>query len=36
MPSLIMAAEHYNRLSRLVEAGQEVELEIEVEARFYD
>ncbi|MFL6200881.1 MAG: M20/M25/M40 family metallo-hydrolase [Thermoanaerobaculia bacterium] len=36
VPSLVMAAEHYNRLYRLAEAGQEVELEIEVEARFHD
>jgi hypothetical protein len=36
VPSLVMTAEHYNRLRRLVEAGQEVELEIEVEARFHD
>ncbi|HWN44371.1 MAG TPA: M20/M25/M40 family metallo-hydrolase [Thermoanaerobaculia bacterium] len=36
VPSLVMAAEHYKRLRRLVEAGQEVELEIEVEARFHD
>jgi hypothetical protein len=36
VPSLAMAAEHYNRLRRLVEAGQEVELEIEIEARFHD
>ncbi len=36
VPSMTMAAEHYNRLRRLVEAGQEVELEIEVEARYHD
>jgi len=36
VPSMTMAAEHYNRLHRLVEAGQEVELEIEVEARYHD
>jgi hypothetical protein len=36
VPSLVMAAEHYNRLTRMVEAGEEVELEIEVEARFHD
>lgn len=36
VPSLTMAAEHYNRLRRLVEAGEEVELEIEVESRYHD
>ncbi|MFL6200880.1 MAG: M20/M25/M40 family metallo-hydrolase [Thermoanaerobaculia bacterium] len=36
VPSLVMAAEQYNRIRRLAEAGQEVELEIEVEARFHD
>ena len=36
VPSLVMAAEHYGRLRRLAQAGQEVELEIEVEARFHD
>lgn len=36
VPSMTMAAEHYNRLHRLVEAGQEVELEVELEARFHD
>ena len=36
VPSVVVAAEQYNRLRRLVEAGQEVELEIEIEARFHD
>jgi carboxypeptidase Q len=36
VPALAMAAEHYNRLRRLVDAGTEVELEIEVASRFYD
>lgn len=36
VPALVMAAEHYNRLHRLAKQGQEVELEIEVEARFHD
>jgi carboxypeptidase Q len=36
VPTVVVAAEQYNRLRRLVEAGQEVELEIEVEARFHD
>jgi carboxypeptidase Q len=36
VPALSMAAEHYNRLHRLVSAGQEVELEIDVEARFHE
>ncbi len=36
VPTVVVAAEQYNRLRRLVEAGQEVELEIEVEAQFHD
>jgi carboxypeptidase Q len=36
VPSVVLAAESYNRIRRLVEAGREVELEIEVEARFHD
>jgi hypothetical protein len=35
-PALVMAAEHYNRLSRLMEDKQEVELEIDVQATFHD
>jgi hypothetical protein len=35
-PGLVMAAEHYDWLVRLLERGDEVELEIDVEARFYD
>lgn len=36
VPSLVVAAEHFNRVRRLVDAGQEVELEIEVAARFHE
>jgi hypothetical protein len=35
-PGLVMAAEHYDWLVRLLDLGDEVELEIDVEARFYD
>ena len=35
-PVLVMASEHYNRLARLSELGRDVELEIDVSARFYD
>lgn len=34
--ALVVAPETYNHLLRLVEKGQEVELEVEVEARFHD
>ncbi|HET8646280.1 MAG TPA: M20/M25/M40 family metallo-hydrolase, partial [Vicinamibacteria bacterium] len=34
--ALVMAAEHYNRLARLLDAKQEVELEIDVQATFHD
>jgi carboxypeptidase Q len=36
VPSLVMAAEQYNRLHRMVSGGKEVELEVEVAARFHD
>lgn len=36
VPSLVMAAEHYDRLLRLLDAGHEVELVVDVGARFYD
>ncbi len=36
VPALVMAAEHYNRVHRMVMSGQEVEMEVEVEARFFD
>jgi hypothetical protein len=35
-PALVMAAEHYNRLARLVERGTPVTLEVDVRARFLD
>jgi hypothetical protein len=37
VPSLVMAAEHYNQILRLLEdGGKPVELEIDVAARFHD
>jgi carboxypeptidase Q len=36
VPVLVMEAEQYNRLHRMVSGGKEAELEIEVEARFHD
>lgn len=36
VPVLVMAAEHYNRLSRLLDLKLAVELEIDVKARFHD
>ena len=36
LPGVTMAAEHYNHLVRLLDDGQEVELEIDVAARFHD
>jgi hypothetical protein len=35
-PSLVMSAEQYNRLVRLVEANEPVELELDVRVNFYD
>jgi carboxypeptidase Q len=36
VPGLVMAAEHYNRVARLLEHGTEVDLEISVTARFHE
>jgi hypothetical protein len=36
VPALVMAAEHYNRVLRLVEKKQDVELELDVKATFHD
>lgn len=36
VPALVMMAEHYNQLLRLVDEGGKVELEIDVPARFLD
>ena len=36
VPSLVMAAEPYNQILRLLDAGKPVELEIDVKARFDD
>ena len=35
LPAITMATEQYNRLVRLAEAGDEVEIEVEIEARFH-
>ena len=36
VPALVMAAEQYNRLARLVDRGIDVELEVDVRTRFHD
>jgi carboxypeptidase Q len=36
VPALVMLTEHYNRLVRLLDRGLDVELEIDVSARFHD
>lgn len=36
VPAVVLAPEHYGRLSRLVDAKQNVELEIDVRARFHE
>jgi carboxypeptidase Q len=36
VPALVMAAEQYNRLARLVDRGLDVELELDVRTRFHD
>jgi carboxypeptidase Q len=36
VPQLVMAAEPYHRILRLLDKGQTVELELDIEARFHD
>lgn len=36
VPALVMAIEHYGRIARLLEQKKDVELELDVKARFYD
>ncbi len=36
VPGLVMAAEHYNRIARLLEHGAKVQLQISVAARFWE
>jgi len=36
VPALVVAAEQYNRLARLVDSGKDVEVEVDVRARFHD
>ena len=36
VPGLVMSFEHFNRVTRALDAGQTVELEVDVAARFHD
>jgi carboxypeptidase Q len=36
VPSIVLAPEHYGRLSRLIDAKQNVELEVDVHAKFHE
>jgi len=36
LPHLVMAAEHYNRLMRLMEMGYEVKMDVEIRNEFYN
>ena len=36
LPQLVLAAEHYNRLVRMVQKGAHPKLEIDIEARYHD
>ncbi|HKS42791.1 MAG TPA: M20/M25/M40 family metallo-hydrolase [Blastocatellia bacterium] len=36
IPQAMLAAEHYNRLIRMLERGSRVEMEVNITARFYD
>ncbi len=35
-PALVLAAEHYNRICRLLDKKQDVELELDIKAQFHD
>lgn len=36
VPTVVLAAEHYGRLSRLLEAKRRIEIEVDVRARYHD
>jgi carboxypeptidase Q len=36
VPALVMAAEHYNQILRLLDDGEKVEIEVDVAARYHD
>ena len=36
LPSIVVAREHYNRVARLLERGEKVEMSVEVQATFHD
>jgi hypothetical protein len=36
MPQIVMAVEHYNRLARMIQAGEEVKLAVDLAVKFYD
>jgi Zn-dependent M28 family amino/carboxypeptidase len=36
VPALVMAAEHYNEVMRLVQDGEKVQIEVDVAARYHD
>jgi carboxypeptidase Q len=36
IPALVMAAEHYNQILRLLDDGEKVEIEVDVTARYHD
>ena len=36
IPALVMAAEHYNQIVRLLDDGEKVEIEVDVTARYHD
>jgi len=36
VPSIVMASEHYNMIARMVEAGEDVQLRVGIESRYYE
>ena len=36
IPSMVVSAEHYNRIARMLRAGKEVKLNIKIDTTFYD
>lgn len=36
VPQVVLAVEHYNRIARIIQAGQDVKIEVELEVEFQD
>ncbi|MFX9729459.1 hypothetical protein ABTP01_19515, partial [Acinetobacter baumannii] len=36
IPQLVMAVEHYNRLARMIQAGESVRMNVKLDVQFHD